>query len=234
MPATFRASAKRQWGNILPLPSGPILSENLYICCLGHAFGQVPPTESEGEPLYFVSDFLVDQSQSTGGGAFMVDPIQFDLTLSQGYVYQVMASCGKHIHVKLPPKVTASFAAFLGRVQIPPVSGFFDATGAQVSFQNLVGTLPTLTYSNFFLSHADNSALTFEIEGDITSSFQFDSLILRADFTRTIDPGAKWYAPLSYAVPIGTKDIYPASETFVLFSYQTKQSVDPGPFVIIA
>jgi hypothetical protein len=105
---------------------------------------------------------------------------------------------------------------------------------AQVTFQGLIGAPPTLTYSSFFVTQADNSALLFEIEGEITSSLQFDGIVLRADFSRLFDPGAKWYDPLSYAVPFGTKDIYPKSETFVLFGCQTSDPVDPGPFVTLA
>lgn len=237
MSATLKARGvvNKRWGHITPLPlSGPTLTENLSVYGLGHVFGEVPLEDPSRPPMYFVSDFLVDQSQSTGGGAFMESPIQFDLTLSQGYAYQIAAPSGKRFHVNPPANVTASFSAWLGRQQIASsLSGFFDPMLAQVSFENLVGTSPTLTYSTFSLTHADNSALLFEVEGETTSSLKFDSLILSAKFTRAIDPGAKWYRPLSYAVPFGTKDIYPASETFVLFSYQTKNSVDPGPFVTI-
>jgi hypothetical protein len=212
------------------------LSEELYVCCIGHAFGQAPPSLELGEdPVYFVQDFLVDQSQSTGGGSFMADPIQFDLTLSAGYVFRILASCGKQLRISLPANVaSAYFSACLGRQEVNPPGGVFSATTAQVTFQGLAGTPPTITYNNFSVTQADNSALLFDIEGEIASSVQFDGIIFQANFSRAIDPGAKWYDPLSYAVPFGTADIYPKSETFVLFGYQTSDPVDPGPFVTLA
>lgn len=217
-----------------PLPLGPILSEDIYVCCIGHAFGIVP---NEGGPLreavYFVQDFLVDQSQSTGCGSFLTDPIQFDLTQSRGYMYQIFGSCGKKVRVDLPSNVTSAYLGFeLGR-KANSSGGYFSVTTSQVSYEGLIGAPPTITYNNFYITQADNSALLFEIEGELTSSFQFESIGLQADFTRAFDDGAKWYSPLSYAVPFGTKDIYPKSETFVLFGYQTSDPVDPGPFVTL-
>lgn len=231
------AHVGRPWGNRLPFPwpIGPILTEHIKVDSIGHAFGQVPPMVPSQPPVYFVQDFLVDQSQSTGGGSLLADPIQFDLTHSLGYRFHIVASSGQHFHVNPPAHVAgASFAASLGRQAIsPPPSGYFNEIAPQVSFRALIGTPPNLTYNSFFLTQTNNSALLFEIEGEVTSPVQFEAIILRADFVRAIDPGAKWYAPLSYAVPFGTKDIYPKSETFVLFGYQTSDAVDPGPFVTL-
>ncbi len=220
-----------------PSPKGPILSEDIFVCCIGHAFGEVPPTmlPPGAQPIYFVTDFLIDQSQSTNGGSVLADPIQFDLTQSTGYMYQILAACGKRFHVKLPVNVSGTnFSAYLGRQQVSPPSGVASTIIDQVSFQGLIGTPPTLTYNNFFISQTDNSHLFFEIEGEITSSLQFEGITLQSYFSRGVDPGAKWYNPLSYAVPLGTKDIYPKSETFVCFGYQTSNPVDPGPFVTLA
>ena len=77
-----------------PSPKGPILSEDIFVCCIGHAFGEVPPTmlPPGAQPIYFVTDFLIDQSQSTGGGSFLADPIQFDLTQST-WVYVPDIGC---------------------------------------------------------------------------------------------------------------------------------------------
>jgi hypothetical protein len=164
----------------IPVPAG-LLTEDLYVCCIGHAFGQIPPeTLPPGtQPVYFVTDFLVDQSQSTGGGAKMIDPIQFDLTRSSGYMFQILAACGKIFHVNLPANVSsANFSAYLGRQQINPPSGVFTPLPDQVTFQGLVGAPPTLTYNNFSITQADNSALIFEIEAQVSSSLQFSGINL--------------------------------------------------------
>lgn len=230
----IRPAINPLWGKVLPtlfFPA-PTLSEDLYVCCIGHAFGQLPPFLRGG---YFVHDFLVDQSQSTGGGSFLSDPIQFDLTQSRGYMYRISSSCGKHVQINLPVSVTSAyFSAYLGRQVTNPTGGFFDTMTAQVSFEGLIGTPPNITYNTFSITDGDNQALTFEIEGEVTSSLQFDGILLYGNFSRDFDPGAKWYNPLSYAVPFGTKDIYPKSETFVLFGYHTSDPVDPGPFVTLA
>jgi hypothetical protein len=211
-----------------------ILTEDLQVCCVGHSFG--PKPDGLGGPAaYYVQDFLVDQSQSTGGGAFMADPIQFDLTRSTGYRYRISAACGKHFVVNLPAGATnAYFSGYLGRHQINPPGGVFAELTPQLSYEGLVGAPPTLTYNEFFITQGDNSALEFDFNGPVTTNFEFKSMALRAHFSRAFDSGAKWYNPLSGAVPIGAKDIYPKSETFVMFGYDTSNPVDPGPFVSLS
>ena len=107
-------------------------------------------------------------------------------------------------------------------------------TSANIQFENLTGTSPQITYNSFFISQNNNEAISFEIEGDLSSSLGFASITIQAQYApRTFDPGGKWYDPLSYGVPFGTKSIYPDSETFVLFQYNTPHDVDPGRFVSI-
>ena len=218
-------------------PPGVILRENIEVSSIGHAFGEVPELPPDGPPTYFVHDFLVDQSQSTGGGSALADPIKFDLTTGTAYQYHLSLRQHKHVNVNLPLSVmNAYFSAWLGRQETSGSGGgFFSQTSAQVIFHRLVGTAPRLTYNSFFVTQSNNSALLFEIEGQMTSSFQFHGINLRGDYLpRSFDPGVKSYDPLSYAVPLGTKSIYPKSEVFVLFGYHTTDSVDPGPFVTLA
>src|SRR6516162_5565746 len=122
---TPAAPVQTRWGNRIPIPllTEPILSEDIYVCCIGHAFGQAP-TDPGQPPAYFVNDFLVDQSQSTGCGSFMMDPIQFDLTKSKGYMYRVFGACGKKFPVNIPSGVSnAYFSAWLGRQETTPPGG---------------------------------------------------------------------------------------------------------------
>jgi hypothetical protein len=227
-----------------PVPLAPILTESIYVCSIGHAFGQFP-TEllpPGSEPVYFVSDFLVDQSQSTGGGAFLADPIQFDLTQSTGYMFSILAPSGRNFHITLPDNVSSVYySAYLGRQEINGTSGVFMPTASTgPNWDNFTGLtapyppFPAITYNNFSITQANNSAIILEAEGKIDQSVQFTGINFLANFSRAVDPGAKWYNPLSYAVPSGTKDIYPKSETFVSFGYQTIDSHDPGRFVTLA
>jgi hypothetical protein len=222
------------WGKRFPIPLlSPILKEDITICSVGHAFGQVEPTEPQ-PATYFVHDFLLDQSQSTGGGSALIDPIQFDLTNSAGYEYMLQAACEKRFQIDLPTDVsTIYFSAFLGRqVTTGLTGGVFAQTSAIIQFGDMTGTSPQITYNGFFISKDNSEAILFEIEGELSSSLGFASITIQAQYApRTFDPGGKWYDPLSYAVPYGTKSIYPDSETFVLFGYNTSHGVDPGRFV---
>jgi hypothetical protein len=208
-----------------PFPLIPILSEDIYVCCVGHSFSRLPndvlPIDSP--PIYIVEDFLVDQSQSTGGGALLADPLQFDLAQSSGYRFRIFAGCSKRFHVTLPNGVGANFSAYLGRQDInpPPTSGYGTLTPSQIAFQALTGPSPNLT-GNFIA--ADTSALVFEIDGQVNSSVEFEGIIMSSYFSRSVGAGAKWYSPLSFAVPLGTKDISPKSETFVSFFISDLQS----------
>jgi hypothetical protein len=75
------------------LPVGPKVAENIVVTSIGHAFGPIPPA-APGPKRYFVQDFLLDQSQSTGGGAAMQDPVQFDLSAAYGYRFSITAPPG--------------------------------------------------------------------------------------------------------------------------------------------
>jgi hypothetical protein len=111
----------------------------------------------------------------------------------------------------------------------------FSILPANVSFVNLRGTNPSLTYDNFFFLPATDQAVNFEIEGDMPSSLQFDAIIMSGIAGDTnLGFGVQTYVPLSYGVPAGTKNIYPKDETFALFGYHTRDITDPGRFVSIA
>ncbi len=221
------------WGTVIPRL--PILNEDVQVCSIGHAFGKIPDDLPAEEPTYFVHDFLIDQSQSTNGGSALSELIQCDFTQSPGYRYTIYPSHGKKIRIKLPPGVSkAYFSLYLGRCNRGSMGGYFDGTPATVTFGGLVGSSPIITYNIFDITHDNNSSLTFDIQGEVASSFEFEKLIIDGRYVnRTFDTGVKWYEPLSYAVPLGTKSIYPKFETFVMLGYRTKQITDPGRFVII-
>jgi hypothetical protein len=230
----------KPWGKTFPIPkppSSPVLAEDIKISSIGHAFGQLPTELSHGRPpLYFVHDFLLDQSQSTGGGSALVDPLQFDLNNSAGYKYILQAASDRTFQIDLPTGVSnIYFSAGLGRRVITGLSGgVFTGTSANIAFGNLAGMSPHITYNNFSITQNNNEAILFEIEGALTSNLGFKSITIQGHYAhRTFDPGEKSYDPLSYAVPFGTKSIYPKSETFVLFGYHTPHGVDPGRFVRI-
>jgi hypothetical protein len=111
------------------------------------------------------------------------------------------------------------------------VAGFSAST---TTFVGLSGPSPVLTYNEFFVTDGNNQALTFEIEGSC-EAFSFTKFTCQQiSSPRTMDPGSKWYTPLSYAVPYGiTAPVANDSETFVMFSATTTDAVDPGPIVTL-
>lgn len=215
------------------MPVGPKIVENIVVTSLGHAFGPVP-TDGPGPKRYFVQDFLVDQSQSTGGGAVLQSPLQFDLSASYGYRYSVTAPSGMRFQVKAPAGAAAlSFSAFLGRAWEDLMGGTLDQSPAVSQFAGVTGPAPVLAYNSFFISDGNNQALTFEVEGTC-QDFWFSAFVTEQSFPpRTQDPGAKWYRPLSYAVPFGVTSAPPGSETFLVFQSTLSEPVDPGPFVTL-
>ncbi len=230
-----RVLTRHGWNFIRPLR--PILTEDIAVCSIGHAFGESDfPGLSGEEPTYYVSDFLIDQSQSTVGGSMMTDPIQFDLVATTAYRYRISAPFGKKIHVNIPKGVNnVYFSLDMGRNNITHApADYFDASPALITFNGLVGPAPTITYNEFFITHQSNRAIEFVIQGEAGASFAFDRLTIVGRYAhRTFDPGAKWYEPLSYSVPFGTQSIWPKSETHLHFSYSTTQNHDPGRFVTI-
>jgi hypothetical protein len=231
VPASDNYPVITPFGRRSPVPVGPKITETLLVTSIGHTFGSVPSIEP-GPRQYFVQDFLVDQSQTTGGGAMMQNPLQFDLSVAYGYRYSVNAPAGFLFQVKAPPgAVQLSFGAYLGRAWLNLTPGVFDQSAALTQFVGSSGPGPTLTYNSFFITHGTNQALDFEIEGT-WQDFTFSSFITEQSFSpRTEDPGAKWYQPLSYAVPFGVPSVPSGSETFVLFQATLTTPVDPGPIV---
>ena len=219
-----------------PRPPFDVISEEFDVCCTGHNFFALPnDVLLPREPArYVVQDYLLDQSHLTGGGAAMVERTQADFTASTGYSFQLRASCGKAFHVKLPVGVTdISFVAYLGRQAEAPASDVLDLLSATVAFDNLIGSSPGIDYSTFGIGKSTNSALLFTIYGSVTADCTFSSLTINGFYpARTLDPGVKWYKPLSYADPLGPLSSG-ESPTFVMFSYVTANPVDPGRFVTI-
>jgi hypothetical protein len=223
-------------GSIIQRPNLGIITENINVCNIGHAFGKNPGVFNNAhQQQYFLQDFIVDQSQSTGGGAAMADPTSFDLSSARAYQFWVANPCGKKFKITMPAGVTKIyFEMFMGRRQTHPVSGYLDASFFPNPFVNPVGAAPVITYHSFSITHGTNDGFEFKCQGYITADFTFDAINLLGDYaTHTAPSGALWYAPYSTAVPIGAKPIYPKSETFILFGYTTSTATDPGRIITL-
>jgi hypothetical protein len=136
--------------------------------------------------------------------------------------------------VKAPPGAEEVLvSAQLGRAWVNLTGGFFDGFAALTQFAVDSGPSPVLTYNSFSISHGTNQALLFEVEGTC-QDFSFSAFVTEQSFSpRTQDPGARWYRPLSYAMPFGVKSAPSGSETFLLFHCTLSTPVDPGPFVTL-
>ena len=216
-------SVARPWGTKFILL--PPLTEAITISTIGHAFGQTP----DGD--FYVHDFLIDQTQSTGGGSALVDPIQFDLTTGGSYRFHLTCQEGKNFIVNPPAGRSIYFGADLGRVETSgPPPGLFTWMTAVVNFEQFVGQMGS-SYGMFGLTPQSNLAIDFEIGGSISSESTFTSIMLEGQYGgRSIDPGTKSYDPLASSLAWGQSK----PGAFFVFGYHTTATTDPGPFVSIA
>ncbi len=77
-----------------------------------------------------------------------------------------------------------------------------------------------------------NHWVQFEENADVTSAFRFSGFTTIGNYPpRTFDPGTKAYIPFSSALPFNLPG--PNAVAFMLFSYQTPNAIDPGPFVFL-
>jgi hypothetical protein len=81
------SSATTRWGTMTHPVVRPFV-EQITVSSIGHAFGPVR-NDVHQAPLHFVSDFLIDQSQSTGGGSALPGTIHLDLDKWSGYRYVI-------------------------------------------------------------------------------------------------------------------------------------------------
>jgi hypothetical protein len=209
----------------------PAIVETVRITRVGHTFGPLPPLVGSG---YIVQDFLLDQTGASGTDGKMAATHAFDLTQSTSFRFNVLPSAQtRRIAVKppIPKQVYIGFG--VGRRFAKAVSDVSDAFSAHAFFTQLNGISPTITYRTFFIGRNTNHWAEFVVEGHLTQPMSFKCFTTIGVYpARTFDPGSKVYVPFSSGLPINLPG--PDSVPYLMFSYLTQSSIDPGPFVFIS
>lgn len=213
-------------------PPPPIV-ETVFYSKVGHTFGPLPPFHPGMPPMYVVQDFLLDQTGASGADGKMAGTTQFDLTTTTSYRFNLFPKDrSKRIKVVVPPSAQVFMGLDIGRRYVSAVSDFDDQYTANTFFVNLQGAPPALSYNSYFIGHNTNHWVQFVVQASVASSFSFIGFTTIGSYpVRTFDPGTKSYLPFSTSLPFNLPG--PNSVPYLVFSYQTSSSTDPGPFVFL-
>jgi hypothetical protein len=183
--------------------------------------------------MHVVQDFLMDQTGASGADGKMAATTQFDLTSSTSCRFNIFPKDrSKRIKVVPPPSTHVYMGLDCGRRFVNAVSDYSDQYQANSFFVHLQGAAPSFSYNYFFIGHNTNHWTQFEVNADIFTPFAFIGFSTIGSYpTRTFDPGTKSYIPYSTALPFNLPG--PNAVPFLVFSYQTSNSTDPGPFVFL-
>jgi len=209
----------------------PSIVENIFFTTVGHTFGPLSPPIPGTPERYIVQDFLLDQTGTSGCDGKMDNLKSFDLTATTHYRVNVFPrDRAKRIKVA-PPSGRATFGFNVGRKFFNAVSDVSDVYAATAFYSFIFGNIPTVTYDNFFIGRNTNHWLHFVVDAEITPFEFFGFTAIGTYPPRSFDPGTKSYQPFSKALPYNLPGSY--GVPFLVFSYVTEKSTDPGPFVFI-
>ena len=213
-----------------------IIKEIFTPCCVGHA--TIPITQP-GLPTtqLAIQDFLVDSSGLSKGGESVNPLIQMGLNDSRKIVFSIMPeACKNKFRVTRPPGVSSGyFSCSFGRTALHPVAGgagFYDMYPAQVVFNGLAGSAPTITYAWFFITHGNNNAFYVYIDGEFSSNFTFSDIQIICRYpARNVAPKFDFYKLLSYNQPITINS--PLEVCYAIFGYASPNLQDLGQIIEI-
>jgi hypothetical protein len=163
-------------------------------------------------------DFLIDQGQSSGGGA-VLPPISTGWDSTTQFVMTVSAPPGQRFQVRPPDGTSARFGGFMvwqssrgGSSPIGPVS---------VTFTGLEGTPPDFTGSDAVLSDSHGYFGFYEItSSSFSGELSFTSMIM----TGTVAPQYTGFESQNFVAH---------HESSLQLVYPTSAAGDPGPFVTL-
>lgn len=206
--------------------------------CVGHTTFNF--TNGANHPFLGVQDFIVDSSRTSKGGE-SVNPLEiiaFPFLKGFTIMIQPEACLPKQLFVvKLPKGINKGyFSLNFGRRAVHWVNGqgngTYDVLPVTIQFLNLVGTAPTVTYGQLFISNGVNNAYYIYMNGEFTSNFSFTHILINATIPhRHFLPAIDYYSLLSYSYPFGI----PAAQNpnYFLFGYTSPDLQDKGPIIKI-
>jgi hypothetical protein len=196
-----------------PAPNSLAQLGQVEVAGIGHQFfAQFP-----GFPLgNFVSDYLVDQRQASGGGA-VLPAVNVDFDTNNQFALTITAPPGKAFLVHVPDGQSVYFGGQLDWTALPGGSG--DDGTTSITFNGLTGTAPAFADQTAALSTMHQFFGFNNIQSlPITSDISFTSVTLTATVPDlNVASGSLLYTP--------------DGDSGLVFTYTTSQTSDPGPFV---
>jgi hypothetical protein len=198
----------------VPVEVGPVR-----VPTIGHSFKLDPRPIGNDIRRNAVSDYLVDQDQSSGGGG-VLGSASVNWDTKDQFVLTVSAPPGMKFLVKPPPGAEElSFNGFLWWES--EQAGVSEPGTVAVSFGGLEGTPPDFAPSISALSDSHGFFGFYRARsGVFTNEFAFTSMTL----TGTVAP---------QHTGLGTRDFVPHRESQLSVTYTTQETNDPGSFVFI-
>ena len=186
---------------------------------IGHAFRLDPRPIGNDIRRNAVSDYLVDQDQSSGGGG-VLQAVSANWDTKDQCVLTVSAPPGMKFQVRPPAGKAVRFGGFLWWEL---TRGGFSLPGTvAVRFGGLEGTPPDFSGSDSALSDSHGYFGFFDIKSaGFTNEFAFTSMTM----TGTMLP---------QHTGLGTLNFVPHPESQLSIMYTIQETNDPGRFVFIA
>lgn len=211
-----------------PLPGENLaatsLMDNTIVYSIGHYFGPAFPQPGNPNPSNIVIDFLINQTQETGGGA-VLPVVQKDLDLFDKIYHRIQAPTGTSFRVDFPDDATQTSLS----ANMAWSTGMSDSGGslafAQI-YENFFGIVPES--GNYSAVGDGNQFFTLTPDIQNVSDLEFSAVTFAVMYQpRTTGLGMLSYRPTGFGQPPGTS----RSEAYFAFSYVTSSHVDPGRFV---
>jgi hypothetical protein len=182
--------------------------QNVQVETIGHFFQNISPRRT-------VRDYIIDQTQTSGGGG-LLQPAQVNFNTNSRYTLRIAAPPGKRFLIHSPEgKAVSFFGSILWDIGGSPGPG--DGFGViEATYGGLQGTPPDFSASRSILSDFNGTFGFYSIASTgFTNDLSFNSITLTAEFS----PSYTNSGTLSY--PVGS------FAAFGLVAY-TSQTNDPG------
>ncbi len=200
------------------------LFDNTTVNSIGHYFGPAPSFPGDPNPSNIVINFLINQTQETGGGG-VLPTVQRNLDNFTAVYHRIQAPDGQSFNVDFPDDATATtLSAYMVWSTGNPDSG--GSLGFGQTYENFSGSVPT---SDNYSAVGDGNqffTLTPDIQG--VSDLEFSAVTFATGYEpRALGLGPLTYLPTGFGQPLGTS----RPDAYFLFSYRTTATTDPGRFV---
>jgi len=199
-------------------PDGLVELGVVEVSTIGHTLFSPPSMSPTNNARTTVVDHLIDQNQSSGGGALLPN-VAVNWDTNSQFKLTVAAPAGHKFLVNAPAGRGVRFGGYLWWES---TRGGFSGSGTVVaSYAGLEGSAPEFSASDSVLSDSHGFFGFMDLDGtSVTNAFAFSSITLTA-----------MVAP--QYTGNGTENYIPHLESAMTLYYFATEPGDPGPFVSI-